>query len=965
MAQSQYTYTSLRRGTSTRSETGAEPSQGATPIRILNLYPGEHNDTLLGDLIVRKDENYECLSYSWGPEVGPEVENPPSVGIMHSGKSWQLRIRENLALALRHLRHKQATRYLWVDAICINQDDKNEKSHQIPMMGKIYGEATNVCIWLGEKADTSITALDHIRRVLDLQNLDRLVSEGRTADWAALSELMRRDWFSRRWVVQEIAFARSATVHCGSDSISWSDLADAVALFGSRAEEIADLFRGDKIFNHQVDFLGDVEALGANRLVRTISKLFRKSDDGKKLEPLLSLEALVSNLSAFNASKPHDIIYAVLSLANDTITSAKESDVHQSMTPYVVPTIETHDSATPGATNGDAEPRATTSEHTGDGNARLGVKHSRRPSNASHLSRSNSPSASPRLGTAQLRRPSIGRLGTQPNGVTSALFQNGDVQGPTIPNDTEEAVKMIMTLENISDEDEVREALKRVKACRFKHSEHSPARISDTSPEKYVKNIIAEDAHEGAENVTKDDADQYSNEDAVEDVEMDVNDKRLHDIDKPVAQRTADPDISGSVASAMDIEFLPEENGETPLQPPPRNFWDEDNRDSLQRNDVGTLAWVLLQRDRVIKQEVVKILKDRVENKTFQVDYENKKFYEVCQDFINFTIKTSKSLDMLCRPWAPDKADLPGEDKYDLPSWICPLSRSPFRPRHDGNFGRVNADLLVGMPDTVGRTYNASVTTRPEHFSFVERSLIVRGFVLDEIEHVRTEAIEGNIPHEWLELAKWEKLSDEPPESFWRTLVADRDDNGRNPPSYYQRACQYAFTQRVSGGSLNTQSLISNDKSKIMTRYLKRVQAVVWMRKLIKTSRDELLGLAPHRAKKGDKICILRGCSVPVILRPVEVPLAAISTQTTEDRPPQGSATTSKTAQSSGQATGRRSTNPKLPGMQGKDLNPAFKIAFSMPCTLIGECYVHGVMDGEAFKIRDKHELKEGEFRIC
>ena len=60
-------------------------------------------------------------------------------------------------------------------------------------------------------------------------------------------------------------------------------------------------------------------------------------------------------------------------------------------------------------------------------------------------------------------------------------------------------------------------------------------------------------------------------------------------------------------------------------------------------------------------------------------------------------------------------------------------------------------------------------------FSFVECSLIVRGLVL-EIEHVRTDALKGNIPHEWLELAKWGKLSDEPPESFRRALVAYRDD---------------------------------------------------------------------------------------------------------------------------------------------------------------------------------------------
>ena len=193
-------------------------------------------------------------------------------------------------------------------------------------MGRIYGQATNVCVWLGPESETSPLAFVQIRRILDLHTFDSLVDEQHTKDWAALSELMRRPWFSRRWVVQEIAFAKTATVHCGINIISWSDLADAVALFGSRGAEIARLFKRDKSFGHRANFLGDVEALGANRLVQTIGKLFRKADDGQRLEKLLSLESLVSNLSALNAARPHDIIYAVLSLANDKISSAKASE---------------------------------------------------------------------------------------------------------------------------------------------------------------------------------------------------------------------------------------------------------------------------------------------------------------------------------------------------------------------------------------------------------------------------------------------------------------------------------------------------------------------------------------------------------------------------------------------------------------------------------------------------------------
>lgn len=79
------------------------------------------------------------------------------------------------------------------------------------------------------------------------------------------------------------------------------------------------------LFDHIPDFLGEIKFLGATRLVDATSNLFRKSKNGQVLERLLSLEALISNLSAFQASRPHDIIYAVLNLAKGMRTSAATS----------------------------------------------------------------------------------------------------------------------------------------------------------------------------------------------------------------------------------------------------------------------------------------------------------------------------------------------------------------------------------------------------------------------------------------------------------------------------------------------------------------------------------------------------------------------------------------------------------------------------------------------------------------
>jgi hypothetical protein len=142
------------------------------------------------------------------------------------------------------MRDPHIEKYFWVDALCINQVDNIEKSSQIPKMAQIYGEASNVRVWLGEEDEDSELALDFIGRILNLGDFNRLRRDKNIArEWAALSSLMRRPWFGRRWVVQEIALAKNSTIHCGKDTVSWSDFADAVALFETRSDSIGQHFK--------------------------------------------------------------------------------------------------------------------------------------------------------------------------------------------------------------------------------------------------------------------------------------------------------------------------------------------------------------------------------------------------------------------------------------------------------------------------------------------------------------------------------------------------------------------------------------------------------------------------------------------------------------------------------------------------------------------------------------------------
>lgn len=770
-----------------------EASKNYLPIRILNLFAGELGNSLKGELANRQDESYEALSYHWGNDSDPV----PPLLIHEKGCVYQIRLTRNLESALRHLRHRSSLRRLWVDAICIDQEDNRDKGSQIPFMGRIYAEATNVCVWLGDPSADSQMAFDMVESISRISDLDQLIDEKYTDSWAAVFSLMKRDWFGRRWVVQEIAFAKSATVHCGRACAEWSEWTDIMTIFASRAEDISTLFQSARNCKYRFDFLGNVEAHGANRLAQMGSRLFRKSDDGRKFEPLLSLEALVFTLSAFKATKPHDIIYAVLSLAGDIIVTAEPAYASEKV----------HDSVT-----------------------------RREPIEAKAWSRD------------------------------AFKSQEGTLQ-----------------------------------------------------------------AAEGDE-----------------------------------------------IAPSEEPEDIHEHAGSSAGTHAPSN--------ESQRRNV----------ERFLVERFSGLLRNRLRQKTFRVDYEKKTFYDVCKDFVARSIKSSQSLDILCRPWAPDVEDLPDGDRDELPSWICPLSKSPFRSGPDGKYGRLNADLLVGEPQSRLKLYNAAHRTVPELHSFFDRSLYVHGFVFDTVKDMKYPAIGGNIPHEWLAFGGWSNFKERPPESFWRILVADRDEEGNDPPSYYRPACRQSFSQRVAGGFLNTANVINdNTRSKIITDYLKRVQSVVWMKKLMKSAGhdgESLIGLVPSEAEKGDLICILRGCSVPVLLRktvdgdseyyrseskPTALPRPkfdlGLPKSTIPHQSPSSGISMKDDRMAEDEETVENSTEDEADALRSKMrlsrekvCVPKAVLAFklSIPCRLIGECYIHGMMDGEAFRLRDKWNINEAEFEL-
>jgi hypothetical protein len=282
-------------------------------IRLIHLLPGKNADRIQiryeRTLLSSSNVSYEALSYAWG-SLGPTN----TIYVKHNNIIFRTGVTSNLESALRHLRYTESTRILWVDALCINQvSDNAAKSTQIAQMDEIYSKARRVCVWLGEADDDSEKAMRFINDVSDLSKLDDLVKDkALQTQWLGLLTLMTKAWFSRRWVVQEIALAKEAIVYCGKDEVRWPRFADAVAILMSRSKEIAYLFNDDSYV------LGEIQALGVTGLVEASNNLFKRSDGGPTEERLVTLEYLVSALKTFKVSHPWDTIYAVLALAKDT-----------------------------------------------------------------------------------------------------------------------------------------------------------------------------------------------------------------------------------------------------------------------------------------------------------------------------------------------------------------------------------------------------------------------------------------------------------------------------------------------------------------------------------------------------------------------------------------------------------------------------------------------------------------------
>jgi hypothetical protein len=256
---------------------------------------------------------YNALSYTWGLD-------PPSKTIL--ANRHPLLITSNLYDALSEIQKRRDSFYdmprlLWVDAICINQEDNDEKSVQLQLMSSIYKSAEHVLIWLGKSADNSDLAIDNLDPALKAITPLPQSIEGKAAArqtllaktdpiFVAIVKLYNRSWFRRLWTLQEAILAKSITVICGSKSIDW----DVIGVFAGAISSVYPIPQQSGLKVHDPMLDG-----------------FIASNEIQFLRIKFGVETVIDFVNFLQVSRskqakvPLDHIYGLLGLASDQIRS--------------------------------------------------------------------------------------------------------------------------------------------------------------------------------------------------------------------------------------------------------------------------------------------------------------------------------------------------------------------------------------------------------------------------------------------------------------------------------------------------------------------------------------------------------------------------------------------------------------------------------------------------------------------
>lgn len=291
-------------------------------IRLITLEPGAWQDPIYCSInIISFDgqPTYDALSYVWG---NPKNRKP----IQLNDHSFV--VTENLWIVLRRLRDHAMRRVLWVDAICINQDNNEEKSQQVSMMREIYSGCQNAIVWLGEDPDVgeteskSMTA-SRVCEMLEMLGADRHlhelpcfstsednrteITDEYTVHFEAFRKFVNLPWWKRIWVIQEMVLPKNLKFFYASEEFSYETLSSVVRVLQVHGTTCCKKYRyalRAQAFDPILTFQEQVDPMVSTRETWT----------HHTSTTLFHLRRL---FSAFQATEKRDLFYALLGLVTN------------------------------------------------------------------------------------------------------------------------------------------------------------------------------------------------------------------------------------------------------------------------------------------------------------------------------------------------------------------------------------------------------------------------------------------------------------------------------------------------------------------------------------------------------------------------------------------------------------------------------------------------------------------------
>ncbi|KAF1979876.1 HET-domain-containing protein [Bimuria novae-zelandiae CBS 107.79] len=249
-------------------------------------------------------EKFIAVSYCWGDE-SPTEHLPLSNGDY-------LKVTSSVVLLIQHVAGVASGLPIWIDAICINQADLEEKSTQVSMMGNIYSRAECVLIWLGSKGftqDDELSLWSYIKSSLKFENTPFSSARGIVEDGAGdavLGRVLQSRWFERVWVVQEMCLARKIFFLCGAIGMSLPFLQHYMETRRKNYTNIPDSYSNSSDWGQT--------GLSAFKRLRKLYKS-RNLIQEHSGRPVVTLPDTLFDYQACKSTDPRDKVFALLGLA--------------------------------------------------------------------------------------------------------------------------------------------------------------------------------------------------------------------------------------------------------------------------------------------------------------------------------------------------------------------------------------------------------------------------------------------------------------------------------------------------------------------------------------------------------------------------------------------------------------------------------------------------------------------------